>query len=202
MGLYVVCAWPKHPEQAHDCLSGGFSREHHQSYMHRRIHVTGTVWVQVTDALLNFETVKYFCNEELEIDSYGKAIEAYQRSERALLVSLNVLNVVQALIMFAGIATGMTVCVHEVVRGNLSVGDSVLFLTLMSQVRPEPRAQTPGTHIRTCISAPSALRQSICAQVFSFTQGSAVQVASRLHSVPMHVNSCTWVNSDFCDLKF
>eukprot|EP00892_Ulva_mutabilis_P004272 jgi/Ulvmu1/2216/UM013_0062.1 len=89
---------------------------------------------KVTDALLNFETVKYFTNEDLEVQSYGSAITAYQRSERALLVSLNVLNVVQALIMFAGISTGMTVCVHEVVRGNLSVGDSVLFLTLMSQI--------------------------------------------------------------------
>lgn len=90
----------------------------------------------MTDALLNFETVKYFTNEDMEVQNLSRAIAAYQKSERALMVSLNVLNVVQALILFAGISTGMTVCVHEVVRGNLSVGDSVLFLTLMSQVPP------------------------------------------------------------------
>lgn len=105
----------------------------------------------MTDALLNFETVKYFTNEDLEVHSYGNAIAAYQRSERALLVSLNVLNVVQALIMFAGISTGMTVCVHEVVRGNLTVGDSVLFLTLMSQVRPDP----PDVHSTSTHAVPN-----------------------------------------------
>lgn len=112
----------------------------------------------MTDALLNFETVKYFTNEEMEVQSYSSAIAAYQNSERALLVSLNVLNVVQALIMFAGISTGMTVCVHEVVRGNLSVGDSVLFLTLMSQVHSFSSSSNAGMRScsHACMKAPVA----------------------------------------------
>jgi hypothetical protein len=65
---------------------------------------------QVTDALLNYETVKYFTNEEMEANNYRGAIEGYQRSETVLLVSLNALNFVQGMIMFGGVAAGMTVC--------------------------------------------------------------------------------------------
>jgi ABC-type transport system involved in Fe-S cluster assembly fused permease/ATPase subunit len=32
----------------------------------------------VTDALLNWETVKYFTNESLEQEKYGEAIDGYQ----------------------------------------------------------------------------------------------------------------------------
>jgi ATP-binding cassette, subfamily B (MDR/TAP), member 6 len=70
--------------------------------------------VQVTDALLNFETVKYFTNEALEVAMYRSSIVAYQSSESTFLISLNLLNLTQACIMFAGIATGMVVCVHQV----------------------------------------------------------------------------------------
>lgn len=33
---------------------------------------------KVTDALLNYETVKYFSNEVLERDNFGEAIQTYQ----------------------------------------------------------------------------------------------------------------------------
>lgn len=36
---------------------------------------------RVTDALLNWETVKYFTNEPLEEQKYGEAIDAYQVRE-------------------------------------------------------------------------------------------------------------------------
>ena len=70
--------------------------------------------VQVTDALLNYETVKYFTNEEMESENYKAAIVAYQRAETVLLVSLNALNFVQGTIMFGGVAAGMTVCAAKV----------------------------------------------------------------------------------------
>jgi ATP-binding cassette subfamily B (MDR/TAP) protein 6 len=90
--------------------------------------------VQVTDALLNYETVKYFTNEDMECASYQAAIQAYQYSEAILLMSLNALNLVQGLIMFGGVAAGMTVCASRVSAGDLTVGDAVLFLTLMGQI--------------------------------------------------------------------
>jgi ABC-type transport system involved in Fe-S cluster assembly fused permease/ATPase subunit len=90
--------------------------------------------VQLTDALLNYETVKYFTNEALEAANYASAITAYQASEAVLLISLSALNLIQGLIMFCGVAAGMTVCAAKVTSGVLSVGDAVLFLTLMSQI--------------------------------------------------------------------
>ena len=44
---------------------------------------------RVTDALLNYETVKCFGNEELEISNLEKAILDYQRVEYKLMASLN-----------------------------------------------------------------------------------------------------------------
>lgn len=90
--------------------------------------------MQVTDALLNYETVKYFTNEAMEVANYRAAIVEYQASEMTLLISLNGLNLVQGLIMFSGVAAGMAVCAAKVASGALTVGDAVLFLSLMSQI--------------------------------------------------------------------
>lgn len=89
---------------------------------------------RVTDALLNYETVKYFCNEEHEAKQYAGVIADYQGAEFRFLASLNVLNVMQSLVMFMGIASGMLACTAGVARGSLTVGDVVLFLTLMAQL--------------------------------------------------------------------
>ena len=66
---------------------------------------------RATDAMLNYETVKYFTNEALERDNFGAAIAAYQRMEFKLLASLNGLNIVQFAILFSGLTTGLIVCV-------------------------------------------------------------------------------------------
>ncbi len=46
-------------------------------------------------------------------------------------MSLNALNVLQSAIMFVGVASGLVVCTGGVAAGRLTVGDTVLFLTLM-----------------------------------------------------------------------
>eukprot|EP00879_Flechtneria_rotunda_P029818 GHRR01032270.1.p1 GENE.GHRR01032270.1~~GHRR01032270.1.p1 ORF type:complete len:268 (+),score=80.58 GHRR01032270.1:461-1264(+) len=89
---------------------------------------------RVTDALLNWETVKYFTNEQLEQDKYGEAIDQYQNAEYRFLSSLNFLNVIQSGIMFVGITAGVMACTAGVSTGTLTVGDTVLFLTLMAQL--------------------------------------------------------------------
>ena len=79
---------------------------------------------RVTDALLNWETVKYFNNEELERNRYGQAIDDYQNAEYSFLYSLNILNVIQSAIMFLGITGGMLACTAGVarVRGGQELG--------------------------------------------------------------------------------
>ena len=55
---------------------------------------------------------------------------------------MNLLNVVQSFIMFAGISSGLLVCVHGVHIGELTVGDVVLFSSMMAQV-DEKRKELP-----------------------------------------------------------
>lgn len=54
--------------------------------------------------------------------------------EYKLLASLAVLNVIQSLVICTGLVCGMIVCVKGVASGDLSVGDVVLFVTLLNQL--------------------------------------------------------------------
>jgi hypothetical protein len=65
---------------------------------------------RVTDALLNFETVKCFGNEALERNCLERAILDYQAVEYKLMASLNGLNVLQSVIIFTGLIAGLVVC--------------------------------------------------------------------------------------------
>jgi len=89
---------------------------------------------RATDALLNYETVKYFTNEEHERSQYARAIDNYQKAEFKSVTSINVLNTVQSTIMWVGVSMGLLVCSKGVSKGELSVGDVVLFLSLMAQL--------------------------------------------------------------------
>lgn len=50
-----------------------------------------------TDSLINFETVKYFANEEHEIKNFRESVEQYQKHNIATQISLAVLNSAQQL---------------------------------------------------------------------------------------------------------
>ncbi|KAK9835927.1 hypothetical protein WJX84_005950 [Apatococcus fuscideae] len=89
---------------------------------------------RATDALLNYETVKYFSNDELERRQFEGAISAYQGVEYKALASLNILNVIQSSVIFVGVISGLVVCTNGVAKGKLTVGDAVLFITLMQQL--------------------------------------------------------------------
>ena len=92
------------------------------------------VSAKVTDTLMNYETVKYFSNEEYEGHLYGNLISDYQKKELLSSVSATFLNVIQSSIMFIGLAFGLVVCIDGVSKGNLSVGDVVLFISMQAQL--------------------------------------------------------------------
>jgi ABC-type transport system involved in Fe-S cluster assembly fused permease/ATPase subunit len=73
-------------------------------------------------------------NEVYESEAYAGAIDAYQRAEFRSISSVNFLNVVQSAIMFCGITSGLLVCAGGVAIKQLTVGDAVLFLSLMAQL--------------------------------------------------------------------
>ncbi|KAL3190321.1 hypothetical protein MRX96_019850 [Rhipicephalus microplus] len=64
------------------------------------------------DALLNFETVKYYNAEEYEVAGYKECIEKYQVAEWRSNASLNLLNCCQTIVIAMGVAAGALLCAH------------------------------------------------------------------------------------------
>ncbi|XP_055849647.1 ATP-binding cassette sub-family B member 6 [Episyrphus balteatus] len=84
------------------------------------------------DSLLNFETVKYYGAEQYEVDAYREAILKYQKEEFRSLLTLNILNTSQNIILCMGLLTGSLLCVYLVANHKiLTVGDYVLFFTYL-----------------------------------------------------------------------
>lgn len=87
------------------------------------------------DSLLNFETVKYYGAEQYEVDCYREAILKYQSEEWRSIITLNILNTMQNVIVCAGLIAGSLLCAYMVVNEQgLSVGDYVLFASYIIQL--------------------------------------------------------------------
>jgi ATP-binding cassette, subfamily B (MDR/TAP), member 6 len=90
------------------------------------------------DSLLNFETVKYYGQENYEVQSYQKAILDYQVEEFQSIFTLNILNTAQNILVCIGLLAGSLLCAYLVVHGEgsdkLTVGDYVLFATYIIQL--------------------------------------------------------------------
>jgi len=89
---------------------------------------------KAVDSLLNYETVKYFCNEEHEARRYDIAMDAYAKALTDSRVSLSYLNVGQSVIISAGLALVMYLAARDIVNGHMSVGDFVLANTYLLQL--------------------------------------------------------------------
>jgi len=86
------------------------------------------------DSLLNYETVKYFGNEELESKRFDVSMRKYEEASVKTYYSLGVLNSGQALIFTIGTTLCMLLCVYGVRQGTLTIGDFVLINALMIQL--------------------------------------------------------------------
>jgi len=86
------------------------------------------------DSLLNYETVKYFGNEEHEAKRYDVALQVYEREAVRTRVSLAFLNIGQNLIIAAGVTLLMGMAAMEVVQGRATVGDFVLVNAYLIQL--------------------------------------------------------------------
>lgn len=87
-----------------------------------------------TDCLLNYETVKYFGGEEYEAQRYTEAIGEYQTLERRVVLSLNLLNLVQTLIITSGLLVGSLIVASRITRGQSNTSDFVVFITYYAQL--------------------------------------------------------------------
>ncbi|KAG4042875.1 hypothetical protein PC123_g21645 [Phytophthora cactorum] len=73
---------------------------------------------KATDALLNYETIKYFGNERHEVEEYSKVIEKYQSYSVSVQASLSVLNGTQAIIIQATVLAALALAAPHVVSEN------------------------------------------------------------------------------------
>lgn len=86
------------------------------------------------DSLLNYETVKYFNNEQWELDRYDEQMQQWEAAQVKTQVSLSYLNLGQALIIAAAVVLMMWRATVGVVDGSMTVGDIVLVNAFLIQL--------------------------------------------------------------------
>ncbi len=86
------------------------------------------------DSLLNFETVKYFNNEEYEANRYDVGLADWEKARRKNRLSLFALNGGQALIIALAMTSMLALAAIEVANGNMTIGDFVLVNAFTMQI--------------------------------------------------------------------
>ncbi len=86
------------------------------------------------DSLLNYETVKYFGNEEWEARRYDESLQRWERAAVLSQTSLSALNIGQSAIIAIAVALIMWRATVGVVAGTMTIGDLVLVNAFMIQL--------------------------------------------------------------------
>ncbi len=101
----------------------------------RRMNATDSeAQSKAVDSLLNYETVKYFGNEPHEARRFDEAWAHYERAAVRNQVTLNILNLGQAVIIAAGLSLVMLMAAQGVADGSMTVGKFVLVNTYLMQL--------------------------------------------------------------------
>jgi ATP-binding cassette subfamily B protein len=86
------------------------------------------------DSLLNYETVKYFGNESMEVRRYDTAMARYEAATIRTFYSLGFLNSGQSIIFTIGLTLAMLLSARGVAAGTQTVGDFVMINSMMIQL--------------------------------------------------------------------
>lgn len=86
------------------------------------------------DSLLNYETVKYFANEDYEAAEYDRNLADWEAARMRSRLSLAALNTGQALVVATSITLMMILAARQVVSGAMTLGDLVLVNAYMMQL--------------------------------------------------------------------
>ncbi|MFT5594771.1 MAG: ABC-type transport system involved in Fe-S cluster assembly fused permease/ATPase subunit [Oceanicoccus sp.] len=89
---------------------------------------------RAVDSLLNFETVKYFTNENYESGLYDEELARWEKAKRKNRLTLFLLNGGQALIISASMTAMLLLAASEVSEGRMTIGDFVLVNAFMMQI--------------------------------------------------------------------
>ena len=86
------------------------------------------------DSLINFETVKYFGNEDHEYQRFDRSLERYETAAIQSQKTLSLLNVVQAVVIGVGLILILLLAGQGVVEKKLTIGDFFLINTYLMQL--------------------------------------------------------------------
>ncbi len=90
--------------------------------------------VRAIDSLLNYETVKYFGNEEYEARRYDEGLKRFERAAVQSQNSLSLLNTGQSLIIATAVTLILWRATLGVIAGTMTLGDLVLVNAFMIQL--------------------------------------------------------------------
>lgn len=108
--------------------------ERRMVYRRRMNELDSTANTKAVDALLNYETVKYFGNEGYELARYDGNLARWVDSAVRNQVSLNLLNMGQGVIITVGVTLLLWLSARGVVNHTMTVGDVVLVSAYLTQL--------------------------------------------------------------------
>ncbi|MCU7844200.1 MAG: ABC transporter ATP-binding protein/permease [Candidatus Thiodiazotropha sp. (ex Monitilora ramsayi)] len=89
---------------------------------------------QAFDSLINYETVKYFGNEPLELRRFDSTLSSWEENAVKSQTSMSLLNFGQGGIIAVGVTLVMLFAASGVVDGSMSIGDLVLVNAFLLQL--------------------------------------------------------------------
>ena len=92
------------------------------------------VSTKMIDSLLNFETVKYFNNEDFEANRLDQSLEDYELAANQSRHTLSLLNIAQTFIIMIGITIMLVMSVYGIKNGDIDVGGFVVINAYMLQL--------------------------------------------------------------------
>ena len=111
-----------------------FTTEWRLKYRRESNALDNKAGTRAIDSLLNYETVKTFGNEDLEVREYDRVMGEYESASVRSQSSLAMMNVGQAFIISVGLAILMAMAAAGKIAGTMTVGDFTLVNLYMLQL--------------------------------------------------------------------
>ncbi len=108
--------------------------EWRMDYRHAMNRLDSEANSQAFDSLINYETVKYFGNEGLELKRYDGTLAEWEEMAVKSQTSMSVLNFGQGAIIAVGVTLVMVFAARGVAAGTMTIGDLVLVNAFLLQI--------------------------------------------------------------------
>ncbi len=103
-------------------------------YRHKMNEYESQANSYAVDGMLNYETVKYFTNEDYELKQYDETLDKWEGAAVKSQTSMSLLNFGQGAVIAIGVTLMMIFAAQGVVDGKMTLGDLVLVNAMMLQL--------------------------------------------------------------------